>query len=222
MKKINPEKLFLDEKLMKKVALLSVICSVISIFILLYFRETQLLSIFEKIVKITITLLTLRAFSKFHWDVMQGMMGALLFALLYQESFIVLGKLWGETSDFDAFLIMGVEGSLYLAAQSMSFLMTIIIIINHFIIDYSRAGNLGNVIFNQMTIIFKIFLYVFLLIVNTFLNQPTHTLVNSGFEYISDLCIVILIIFIETQLDNFKTIKQELLKEKAARRKKHE
>lgn len=218
MKKISLEERFLDENLMKFVALLSVICGIISLLIPFCFHEIELLSVFEKIVKITVTLLTLWTFSKFHWDVMQGMMGALLFALIYQESFLVLGKLWGEISDFDTFLIMGLQGSLYLSAQSMSFLMTIIIVINHFIIDYCRVGNYGNVIFNQMSIVFKIFLYVFLIIINVFLNQPMHVLVNSAFEYVSDLCIFILIIFIETQLDSFKAIKQDLLREKAMRK----
>lgn len=222
MKKINIEERFLDEGLMRKVAILSVICGIISLLLSFYFHETMPLTIFEKVVKITITLLTLWTFSKFHWDAMQGMMGALLFALMYQEGFLVLGKLWGETSDFDTYLIMGVEGSLFLAAQGMSFLMTVIIVINHFIIDYSRVGNYGNVIFNQMSIVFKIFLYIFLIVINVFLNQPMHALINSIFEYISDLCIVILIIFIETQLDNFKTIRQELLREKINRKRNHE
>lgn len=214
MKKINVEEIFLDERLMKNVAILSVISGIISFITLFCFSDVELLLVFERIVKVVITLLTLWAFSKFHWDVMQGLMGALLFALLYQEGFLVLGKLWGETSDFDAYLIMGVQGSLFLAAQSMSFLMTIIIIINHFVIDYSRIGNLGNVIFNQISIIFKILLYIFLMVINVFLNQPIYAQINSGFEYLSDLCIVILVICIETQLDNFKEIKQELLKAK--------
>lgn len=214
MKKINVEEFFLDERLMRNVAILSVISGIISFITLFCFSDVELLLVFERIVKVVITLLTLWAFSKFHWDVMQGLMGALLFALLYQEGFLVLGKLWGETSDFDAYLIMGVQGSLFLAAQSMSFMMTIIIIINHFVIDYSRIGNLGNVIFNQISIIFKILLYIFLMVINVFLNQPIYAQINSGFEYLSDLCIVILVICIETQLDNFKEIKQELLKAK--------
>ena len=214
MKKINVEEFFLDERLMRNVVILSVISGIISFITLFCFSDVELLLVFERIVKVVITLLTLWAFSKFHWDVMQGLMGALLFALLYQEGFLVLGKLWGETSDFDAYLIMGVQGSLFLAAQSMSFMMTIIIIINHFVIDYSRIGNLGNVIFNQISIIFKILLYIFLMVINVFLNQPIYSQINSGFEYLSDLCIVILVICIETQLDNFKEIKQELLKAK--------
>ena len=214
MKKINLEERFLDEKFMKNISLLSIICGVISLVILGATQNLELIVFFEKIVKIAVTVFTLWAFSNFHWDFMQGMMGALLFSLLYQESFLVLGQLWGETSDFDTFLIMGVQGILYLAAESMSFLMTIIIIINHFIIDYSHIGNYGNVIFNQLSILFKIFLYIFLIIINVFLKHPPIIQVNSVFEYMSDLCIVVLIICIETQLDNFKSIRQDLLKSK--------
>lgn len=214
MKKINLEEKFLDERIMKNVAIISALCGLISLVLLVGTSGLELLPAFEKLVKIIITLFTLWAFSRFHWDMMQGLMGGLLFALLYQESFLVLGRLWGETSDFDSYLIMGVQGSLYLSAQSMSFLMTVIIIVNHFIIDYSRLGNYGNVIFNQITIIFKILLYILLIGVNMFLNQPLYTQLNSVFEYISDLCIVILVICIETQLDSFKNIKQELLKAK--------
>lgn len=219
MKKINLAEKFLDEKLMRNVSVLSVLCSLVSIIILTVFHVLNPLTIFETIVKVVITLLTLWAFSRFHWDVAQGLMGALLFALLYQESFLVLGKLWGETSDFDTFLIMGVQGSLYLAAQGMSFLMTLIIIINHFVIDYSRIGNYGNVIFNQISILFKIFLYISLMVINIFLNEPIYIQVSSGLGFLADLCIVIVVICIETQLDNFKSIKYELAQAKKEREK---
>lgn len=224
MKKINIEALFLSERLLKIISIISVLCGAISLIFLGISQDAQLLVIFEKIVKIMITILTFAAFTKYHWDAMQGMIGGLLFALLYQEAFLVLGKLWGETSDFDTFLIMGVQGSLYLAAQSMSFLMTVIIVVNHFVINYSRFGNLANVIFNQISIIFKIVLYIFLMIINVFLKQKMAIQIASGMEYVSDLCIVIMVICIETQLDNFKTLKQELLKAKKEkeRKKNHE
>lgn len=219
MKKISLEDKFLDERVMRNISIISVLCGIISLVLLIKSNGFELLPAFEVLVKTVITLFTLWAFSRFHWDMMQGLMGGLLFVLLYQESFLVLGRLWGETSDFDTYLIMGVQGSLYLSAQSMSFLMTIIIIVNHFIIDYSRIGNYGNVIFNQITIIFKILLYILLIGINIFLNQPLLTQLYSVFEYISDLCIVILVICIETQLDNFKTIKQELLQAKKLKEK---
>lgn len=218
MKKLNLEKKFLDEIVMRNIAVISALCGLISLVLLVVSKGVELLPAFEMLVKIVITLFTLWAFSRFHWNMMQGLMGGLLFALFYQESFLVLGKLWGETSDFDTYLIMGVQGSLYLSAQSMSFLMTFIIIVNHFIINYSRRGNYGNVIFNQITIIFKILLYIFLIGINMFLNQSLFMQLQSVFEYISDLCIIILVICIETQLDNFKNIRQELLQDKKNRR----
>lgn len=214
MKGFNIEKSFLSENQMRNASLAAVVCTVASMVFLAMSHEMTLLDVFEKMVKVIITIFTLWSFSRFHWDMMKGMMGSLLFALLYQESFLVLGRLWGETSDFDTFLIMGVQGSLYLAAQSMSFLMTIIITMNHFIIGYSRVGNFGNVIFNQITIVFKIVLYISLIIINCFLNLPTFSQISYGFEYVGDLCIVIMLICIETQLDSFKSIKQDLLREK--------
>lgn len=210
----NIENTFLNEIVMRNVSILSAVCGLISMIILMASHELTLLLLFEKTVKIVITLLILWAFSRFHWDIMKGMMGGLLFCLMYQEGFLVLGKLWGETVDFDAYLIMGVQGSLYLAAQSMSFMMTIIITVNHFIIDYSRVGNFGNLIFNQISIIFKIILYISLIIINCFLNLPHILQINAGLEFISDLAIVIMLICIESQLDSFKAIKHELLTEK--------
>lgn len=212
MKKINIENIFLDERLMKNVSLLSAVCGIISLIMLGISNELTLIDFFDRTVKIIIALFTLWTFTKYHWDAMKGLMGSLLFALLYQECFLVLGKLWGETSDFDFYLVMGVQGSLYLAAQSMSFLMTIIITINHFVINYSRLDNISNVIFNQICIIFKLLLYVFLLIINGFLDIPSYIQLNYGLGYLSDLCIVIMIICIDTQLDNFKAIRQDLLK----------
>lgn len=212
--KINIEKLFLDERVMTFVSILSAICGFISLIILVLSHEITLLDSFDKTVKIILTLLTLWTFSRFHWDAMKGLMGGLLFAFLYQECFLVLGKLWGETSDFDYYLVMGVQGSLYLAAESMSFLMTIIITINHFVLNYSRLDNINNVIFNQICIVFKIVLYLLLLGVNVFLNIPLFMQINYGIEYLSDLCIIIMIICIDTHLDNFKAVRQDLKKAK--------
>lgn len=212
--KINIEKLFLDERVMTFVSILSAICGFISLMILFVLHEITLLDAFDKTVKIILTLLTLWTFSRFHWDAMKGLMGGLLFAFLYQECFLVLGKLWGETSDFDYYLVMGVQGSLYLAAESMSFLMTIIITINHFVLNYSRLDNINNVIFNQICIVFKIVLYLLLLGVNVFLNIPLFMQINYGIEYLSDLCIIIMIICIDTHLDNFKAVRQDLKKAK--------
>jgi len=213
------EKVFLDERTLKVAAVLSVLTGLASAAILGVKHDLTLLALFGRMIKTVITLLTLWSFSRYHWDAMKGMLGGLLFGLMYQESFLVLGELWGATNDFDVYLIMGVQGSLYLAAQSVSFLMTIIIIINHFVISYSRAGDYANVLFNRISILFKIALYISLMLINSRLDLPLYRQISAGLEYIADLAVVVMIICIESQLDSFKRIKQELLdaKRKQAR-----
>jgi len=205
--------LFINEKTMKAAAIFSVICGIASVVLTVCFHEMTMVVLFERIVKLLITLLSLWSFSRYHWDVMKGMMGGLLFSLLYQEAYLVLGELWGAAADFDAYLIMGVEGSLYLATQTMGFMMTFIITANHFIIEYSRKGNPRNVIFNKLSILFKIALYIALMLINCFLDLPVHRLISAGLAYAADFAIVIMLVCIEAQLDSFRVIKQELLQE---------
>lgn len=214
MRKIDVEKAFMNERIMLTVSILSMVFGMVSVVILSVNHALTILDLFAKLVKLIMTALTLWTFLRVHWDAMKGMLGGLLFSLLFQESFLVLGNLWGGTTEFDVYLIMGVQGSLFLSAQTLSFMMTIIIIINHFVIDYSNAGNYANVIFNQISILFKIVLYVSLLIINGTLDLPVYQQINAGFEYITDLAIIIMIICIESQLDSFKSIRSELLKAK--------
>lgn len=214
MKKINIKDALLDEKVMVTVSVLSVVFNLLSLAVLWLCHELQLMAVFEKTVKITMTLLTLWTFLSLRWDAMKGMLGGLLFSLLYQEAILVLGGLWGETSDFDYYLIMGVQGSLYLAAQTTSFMMTVIIILNHFLIDYSHWGNYANLIFNRISIIFKIILYLSLMIINGTLELPSLLQFNAGFEYAADLAVIIAVICIETQLDSFRSLRHELIEEK--------
>jgi len=222
MKNTNIKNMFLNEKLMRNVSLLSVIFGFISLTVMFVFHELTLLKAFEIIIKQLLTLLTLWTFTRLRWDVTKGLMGSLLFALLYQESFLVLGNLWDGTSDFDLYLTMGVQGSLYLAAQSMSFMMTFIIIINHFVIGYSNIDNWKNVVLNQLTIVFKIILYISLLIINGFLSLSMCQQLSDGFQYAEDLCIIIMLICVEIQLNNFNSIMHELRMEKHHKEVSHE
>lgn len=211
------ESLFINENTMKYATIIAVICGIASVAVMGYFHEMTLVILFEKTIKVLISGLALWSFIRYHWDVMKGIMGGLLFSLLYQEAYLVLGNLWGATADFDAYLIMGVEGSLYLAAQTMSLMMTFIIIINHFIIEYSRKGNPKNLVFNKLSILFKLALYLALIVINIFLDLPSHQLVYAGLGYVADFAVVIMLVCIEAQLDSFKAIKQELLQAKRKR-----
>lgn len=222
MKSTSLKDIFLNEKLLRDITIFSVVSGLISLVMLLIYKELTLITAFERIVKLLLTVVTLWSFSSVRWDITKGIMGSLLFALVYQESYLVLGNLWGGTTDFDFYLIMGVQGSLYLAAQSMNFMMTIIIIINHFVIGYSNISNWRNVILNQISIVFKICLYLLLLVINVFLKMPAHQQVIAGFEYASDLNIIIMLICIEIQFDNFKALKHDLRMAKKQKESSHE
>lgn len=206
--------IFLNEYVMKTASIVVAMGAVSLVIIMALSGQLTTLTLFEEIIKAVIAAALYITFSHYKWDFMRGLMGAMLFALLYQEAFLALGELWGKTADFDSYLIMGIEGSLYLAASTMSFMMTAIIIVNHFVLEYSKAGNRANMIFNQISILLKIMLYVMLLIVNAYLDLPTITLVNTGIGYVTDLAVIIMLICIESQLDDFKEMKEEIMKQK--------
>ncbi|MDO4483225.1 MAG: hypothetical protein Q4C54_01970 [Clostridia bacterium] len=185
------KQIFLSDRLMLGACLLSVLCGIGSAAVLAGAKALTLLELFQTAVKALMVLVLCRAFTRCRWDAAWGIMGGVLFCVLYQESFVVLGKLWSGTADFDAYLIMGVEGSLYLASQTMSMMTTAIITVNHFIISYSSGGNRGNVMLGQLTIVFKVILYLMLMAVNVFLDLSAPVQLACGLQYLGDLAIII-------------------------------
>lgn len=175
-------------------------------------------ALFETLIKLVTTVAMYYAFRNYNWDVAKGLMGGVLFCLMYQEAYLVLGRLWGE-EDFDTYLVAGVQGSIYLAAAGMSFLMTIIITINHFLINYAKNGNPDNVIFNHMAIIFKLGVYVLILGANSKLGFSPVILWKNALQYLTDMAIILLLVCIESQFDSFKILHKELLEQKRKRRK---
>lgn len=210
MKGAHPTDLFINERTMTAVSVTSALCGILSMILMMAFHTLSLMSLFEGSVKLLVTLLALWSFFRYHWDMMKGLLGSLLFSILYEEANVVLGHLWGATADFDTYLIMGVEGSLFLAAQTMSLMMTIVITANHYIIAYSLNRNERNLVFNKLSILFKITLYISLILINFFLDLPLYTQINEGLKYSADLCMVIILVCIETQLDSFEKVKQDV------------
>ena len=209
------ESIFLNENLMAVACAFVAITSIVS-FILVYITGESF-SIFEILVKLVTAVAMFYAFKNYNWDVAKGLMGGVLFCLMYQEAYLVLARLWGE-EDFDTYLVVGVQGSLYLAAAGMSFLMTIIITINHFIINYSPHGNPETVIFNRMAIVFKFAVYILLLGANSRLGFAPVLLWKNAFQYLTDMAILLLLVCIESQFDSFKILRHELLAQKRQRR----
>ena len=210
------ESIFLSERLMTAACLFAVITSLVSFVLIRLCGES--FAQFEMLIKLVTTVAVYYAFRNYNWDVAKGLMGGVLFCLMYQEAYLVLGRLWGE-EDFDTYLVAGVQGSIYLAAAGMSFLMTIIITINHFMINYAKNGNPDNVIFNHMAIIFKLGVYVLILGANSKLGFSPVILWKNALQYLTDMAIILLLVCIESQFDSFKILHKELLEQKRKRRK---
>ncbi|MCR5590493.1 MAG: hypothetical protein K6F73_03100 [Lachnospiraceae bacterium] len=208
------ETFFLSERLMTAVCIFIAAMSLVN----LARFGGDYLAVFEITAKLVISAMIYFAFRHYKWDVVKGLVGGMFFCLMYQEAYLVLGRMWGD-EDFDTYLVAGVSGSIYLAASGMSLMMTIIITINHFIINYARRGNPENVIFNHMAIIFKFGVYAALLAANGGLGFPAAVLWDNALHYLTDMAVLLLLACIESQFDSFNVLRQELLEEKREREK---
>lgn len=211
------ESIFLNEYFMAGTCIFVVIASVLT---LIFFRsEMDYYMLFELLTKLVTTVTVFLAYKFYKWDVSKGLMGGVLFCLMYQEAYLVLGGLWGE-QDFDTYLVVGIQGSLYLAAAGMSFLMTIIITVNHFFINYSTYGNPKNVTFNRIAIVFKMAVYLLLLVTNGMLGLSRSLIWKNALQYLMDIAVILLLVCMESQFDSFNALRKELLAAKRERKKK--
>ena len=211
------ESVFLNEHFMAAACAVVVITSLISLFFSI--REKDSFVFFEVLTKLVTASAMFLAFKFFKWDVAKGLMGGVLFCLMYQEAHFVLNGLWGE-HNFDTYLVAGVQGSIYLAAAGMALLMTVIITINHFFINYASHGNPKNVILNRMAIIFKYIVYLLLFAANSRLGFSSDILWRNALQYLTDSALLLLLVSVESQFDSFNVLRQELLKLKREGRKK--
>lgn len=205
------ESLFLNEHFMAAACAVVVVTSLASLVFCV--REGNSFAVFEVLAKLATATAMFLAFKYFKWDVAKGLMGSVLFCLMYQEAHLVLAELWGE-QNFDTYLVVGVQGSLYLAAAGMAFLMTVIITINHFFINYTIHGNPKNVILNRMAILFKFIVYILLFLSNSQLGFPAAVLWRNALQYATDSVLLLLLVSVESQFDSFNVLRQELLKQK--------
>ena len=213
-KKPGGESIFLKERFMAAACAAVVITSLVSMFLCV--REGDSFLVFEVLTKLVTAFAMYLAFKFFKWDVAKGLMGGVLFCLMYQEAHFVLNVLWAE-ENFDVYLVAGVQGSLYLAAAGMAFLMTVIITINHFFINYASHGNPKNVILNRMAILFKFIVYVLLFLSNSQLGFAPVLLWKNALQYLTDSAALLLLVCVESQFDSFNALRQELRRQKRER-----
>lgn len=214
IQKDKRESIFLNERFMAAACAAVVAAGLASLFLCVRGGDSFLF--FEILTKLFTASAMFLAFKFFKWDVAKGLMGGVLFCLMYQEAYLVLARLWGE-KDFDAYLVAGVQGSLYLAAAGMTFLMTVIIAINHFFINYSSHGNPKNVILNRMALIVKFAVYLLLFAANSQLGFSSFVLWKNALQYLTDIAVLLLLVSVESQFDSFNVLRRELWQDKRKR-----
>ncbi len=201
------ESIFLSERFAAAACILTVAAGLVAT--VLNAIEQDSFAVFEVLVRLVTAASMYLAFRFFKWDVAKGLMGGVLFCLMYQEAHLVLARLWSE-QNFDVYLVAGVQGSLYIASSGMAFLMTVIITVNHFFINYGSRGNPKDVIVNRIAIIFKFAVYVLLFISNSRLGFASRILWRNGMQYLSDTALLLMLVCIESQFDSFKILRNEL------------
>ncbi|MBR1708600.1 MAG: hypothetical protein IJ719_07225 [Clostridia bacterium] len=205
------ETIFLSERFMAFTCIVVLVTGLVSLYFSI--REKETFEVFELLTKLVTAVAMYQAFRFFKWDVAKGLMGGVLFCLMHQEAYLVLARLWSE-QDFDQYLVVGVQGSLYLAAAGMAFLMTVIITINHFFINYSSHGNPKNMILNRMALLVKFAVYLLLFAANSQLGFPAAVLWKNAMWYVTDIALLLLLVSVESQFDSFNALRQELRKDK--------
>ena len=195
---------------------MAVVCAFIAVMglisLVLFRNEMELFEIFGLLVKVVTAVMIYFAFRSYKWDAAKGLLGSVLFSLMYHEAYLLFVKFWSQ--DFDTYLVAGVWGSLYLAAAGMTLWMTLIITVNHFMVNYTLKSNPKNLMLNRISIIFKFATYILLLAANRRLGLSSSLMWKNILEYLTDIAILLLVIMTESQFDNFKKLRQELLAEK--------
>lgn len=209
------EKIFISERFMAAVCIIMAAAGIASLGLCI--KEQDTFEIFALLIKLVTAVMMYLAFRSFKWDAAKGLMGGVLFCLMYQDAHLALAMLWSAQS-FDAYLASGVQGSLFLAGAGMNLLMTVIITANHFFINYSTHGNPKNVILNRIALIFKLAVCILLLITNSLLGFSSALRWTHSVQYLMDIALLVLVACLEAQFDSFNRLHHELKKQKMERK----
>ena len=209
------EKVFLNERFMAAACILMAATGVVSLGFC--FMEQDAFEIFTLLMKLVTAVTMFLAFRSFKWDAAKGLMGGVLFCLMYQDAHLALARLW-SAQNFDAYLASGVQGSLFLAGAGMNLLMTVIITANHFFINYSTHGNPKNVILNRIALVFKLAVCILLMVTNSLLGFSSALRWTHSVQYLMDIALLVLVACLEAQFDSFNALRQELKKMKQERK----
>ncbi len=205
------EKVFLSERFMTAVSIFMLAAGLASLVFCILEKDS--FETFALVVKMVTAITMFLAFRFFKWDAAKGLMGGVLFCLMYQDAHLVLARLWAEEL-FDAYLAAGVQGSLFLAGAGMNLLMTVIITANHFFINYTTHGNPKNIILNRIALVFKLAVCLLLMVTNSMLGSSSALHWTRSVQYLMDIALLVLVACLEAQFDSFNALRQELRKMK--------
>ena len=90
------EKAFLNERFMAAVCIIMVVAGMASLVFCI--REQDAFDIFALLVKQVTAVTMFLAFHSFKWDAAKGLMGGVLFCLMYQDAHLALAGLWSGYS----------------------------------------------------------------------------------------------------------------------------
>ena len=209
------EKIFLSERFMAAACIFMAAAGAVSLVFCI--MEQDAFEIFALLVKLVTAVAMYLAFRSFKWDAAKGLLGGVLFCLMYQDAHLVLARLWAEQS-FDAYLASGVQGSLFLAGAGMNLMMTVIITANHFFINYTTHGNPKNVILNRIALVYKFAVCILLMATNSLLGFSSALRWTHSVQYLTDIALLVLAACLEAQFDSFNALRQELRKLKQERK----
>ena len=201
------EKVFLSERFMAAACIVMAAAGIVSL--VFCFMEQDAFEIFALLIKLVTAVTMFLAFRSYKWDAAKGLMGGVLFCLMYQDAHLALAMLWSE-QNFDAYLASGVQGSLFLAGAGMNLLMIVIITANHFFINYSTHGNPKNVLLNQIALVFKFAVCLLLMVTNSLLGFSSALRWTHSVRYLMDIALLVLVACLEAQFDSFNVLRQEL------------
>ena len=201
------EEVFLSERFMGSVWFIMAATGLVSLVFCLMAQDS--FEIFALLIKLVTSTAMFLAFRSLKWDAAKGLLGGVLFCLMYQEAQLALGNLWQE-SNFDKYLIAGVQGSLFLAGAVMNLLMTVIITMNHFFINYSTRGNPKNVILTRIALVFKFAVCILLVAANSRLGTSPDLRWDHAIQYLSDIALLMLVACQEAQFDSSNALRHEL------------
>ena len=209
------EKIFLSERFMAAACIFMAAAGAMSLVFCI--MEQDAFEIFALLVKLVTAVAMYLAFRSFKWDAAKGLLGGVLFCLMYQDAHLVLARLWAEQS-FDAYLASGVQVSLFLAGAGMNLMMTVIITANHFFINYTTHGNPKNVILNRIALVYKFAVCILLMATNSLLGFSSALRWTHSVQYLTDIALLVLAACLEAQFDSFNALRQELRKLKQERK----